>query len=170
MTDKNKTEKRKHIIRAVVITVVTLVILALIAFPYWERFYPGDRITITMTGKVDGVAVLPDSENVKCVNNHDEVQDVYCNEPGVFSITTGKEDYESFVFTFTVDHRIIELDLYRRYWWKIDNCQLIYKIDSTTNRLTYTFIAGDGTQYTDTEDYKNGKYYIYLEARPTALR
>ena len=168
MTDMKNSDKRKQIIRAVVITVVTLVVLALIAFPYWERFYPGDRITITLTGKVDGVEVLPDSD-VKCVNVYGEPQEVNCNEPGVFSVANGQSDYESFFFNFTVDQRIIYLKLNRRYWWKIDNCQLIYKIDSTTNEMMYTFIAGDGAQHTAAADYKNGKYMIDENTRPTAF-
>ena len=164
------TEKRKRIIIAVVVTVVTLAVLALIVFPYWERFYPGDRITITMNGTVDGVEVLPDSENVKCVTEYGESQEVCCNEPGVFSVASVQEDYDMVILTFTVDHHIIELELYRRYWWKIDKCQMNYEINSSTNELTYTFIAGDGTESSGAEQYQNGKYVIYEDTRPTAFR
>ena len=161
---------KKKIIRAVVITLATLAILALIFSPFWGMFYNGDRITITLKGTIDGVEVLPDSDHIECKNIYGEIQDVNCSEPGVFSIKGGEEDFERYVFNFSVDHEIIELKLTHLNWWQVDKCQLNYEIDTAANELNYTFISADGNKSYGKADYQDGKYInIDYNTRPSAF-
>lgn len=166
---ESKHYKRKHIIFSMAVTVVILGLIALLISPFFERFYQGDRITLTIDGKVDGVSTLLDSTCVVCSNLSDERQEVHCNEPGVFSIKGDQNNQEMYTFSFSTKQQRIQLQLIHRNWWQVENCKLVYEIDSTTNKMTYTYIDSEGNTETDTIDYINEMYTIVHETRPMSL-
>lgn len=140
-------KKTKYILAAVcLIAVAGLFTAAVFSNPDFirelpQRMHIGDRLTLNVEAKADGIRVKLGEGSVSCVFEDEREQEMrvrflrLSEEFESYSIAGG--EYGVYTFTLRSGDDIVQVSIHNTNWWNVADLVLVYDIDHEDHTMIY---------------------------------
>lgn len=154
---KARRKDRINLIIGIVATILFISLVFILVKPYFPYFYGGDRITLSISGEIDGKKIHINQKDATC-KYENSPQEISFEETDKYIISTKGDEYGGYQFTICADNNNIVIDFIHTNWWEINDIDFSFKIDSTAKTMVYKI---DDTFDSVKINEKTNSYYVY---------
>lgn len=155
---KARRKDRINLIIGITATILFFSLVFVLVKPYFPYLYGGDRITLSIRGEIDDEKIQLNQEDVACKYEDDSPQEISFEETDKYIISTKGDEYGGYEFTICTGDNNIVVDFIHTNWWKINDIDFAFKIDSYSKTMVYKIDDSfDSVKYNE----KTNSYYVY---------
>lgn len=155
---KAKRKDKINFLMGIIAVVLFVSLVFVLARPYFQYLYVGDRITLSVSGEIDDEKIQLNQEDVTCKYEDDSPQKITFEKSDKYIISTKGDEYGGYKFYIRADNNNIVVDFIHTNWWEINEIDFSFKIDNTGKTMVYKIDDSfDSVKYNK----KTNSYYVY---------